>query len=90
MTTGPFANRTLHVGPLETTTDYCFARKWNETKGLSYGARSNIDACYEFGGDEFEEFYGCLAYYPHITGHKATGGVVSLPAYPDLFYSDSH
>ncbi|RDI82366.1 hypothetical protein Vi05172_g7687 [Venturia inaequalis] len=89
VTTGPFANRTLHVGPLESTTDYCFARKWNETKGLDYSARSHVDACYAFGGDEFESFYGCMAYYPHIGGHQATGGVMtdvdSSPGDP-LFY----
>ena len=74
---GPFANRTEHVGPLETTTDYCFARKFNQTKGLSYGARSNVDACYEYGGSEFEAFYNCMALYPHIAGHQAVGSVVS-------------
>jgi tyrosinase len=77
VTTGPFANRTEHIGPLEETTDYCFARKWNMRKGLDYGARAHVDDCYEFGGNEFEDFYGCMAYYPHIAGHQATGGVVS-------------
>ncbi|KAH8648988.1 hypothetical protein BGZ60DRAFT_509291 [Tricladium varicosporioides] len=76
VTTGPFANRTLHVGPLETTTDYCFARKWNETKGLDYGRRTHVDSCYEYV--DFESFYGCMAYYPHIAGHQATGGVLIL------------
>lgn len=77
VTTGPFANRTEHVGPLETTTDYCFAHKWNEIKGLNYGARSNVDDCYEYGADDFESFYRCMAYYPHVAGHQAAGGVVS-------------
>lgn len=82
VTTGTFANRTIHVGPLETTTDYCFARKWNETKGLDYGSRSHVDDCYEF--TDFESFYGCMAYYPHIAGHQATGGVVSFPYYRSI------
>jgi len=79
VTEGPFANRTLYVGPLETTTEegYCFQRKWNETKGMEYGKREHVDDCYEF--DDFVEFYGCMAYYPHIAGHQATGGVVRLP-----------
>lgn len=72
---GPFANRTLHVGPLETTTDYCFARKFNATKGLYYGARARVNDCYEF--DDFPSFYGCMAYYPHIAGHQAVGGVMT-------------
>lgn len=78
VTTGPFANRTLHVGPLLTTTEegYCFARKFNETKGLSYGARANVEACYEI--ELYDDFYGCMAYLPHIAGHQATGGVVSF------------
>ncbi|KAI9055630.1 hypothetical protein LZ554_000574 [Drepanopeziza brunnea f. sp. 'monogermtubi'] len=77
VTTGPFANRTEHIGPLEQTTDYCFARKFNETKGLIYGARANVDACYEFGSAEYESFYNCMAYAPHIAGHQATGGVMT-------------
>ena len=77
VTTGPFANRTEHIGPLEMTTDYCFARKFNQPKGLAYGARANIDACYEYGAEDFGAFYGCMAYFPHIAGHQATGGVVS-------------
>jgi tyrosinase len=77
VTTGPFGNRTEHIGPLELTTDYCFARKWNMTKGLDYGARSHVDDCYEYGGDEFESYFGCMAYYPHIAGHQATGGVMA-------------
>jgi tyrosinase len=76
VTTGPIANRVEHVGPLEKTADYCFARKWNDTKGLDYGARSHADDCYEYGADDFESCYGCMAYYPHISGHQATGGVV--------------
>lgn len=87
VTTGPFANRTEHIGPLETTTDYCFARKFNQTKGLDYGARSHVDDCYEFS--DFEDFYGCMAYYPHIAGHQAVGGIMtdvdSSPGDP-LFY----
>ncbi|KAF8853630.1 hypothetical protein BDZ45DRAFT_729363 [Acephala macrosclerotiorum] len=77
VTTGPFASRIEHTGRLEETTDYCFARKFNQTKGLSYGARSNVEDCYEFGGEDFEDFYGCMAYYPHIAGHQATGGVMT-------------
>lgn len=78
VTTGPFANRTEHIGPLEETTDYCFARKFNQSKRVSYGARANIDAGYEFGGVELEDFYGYMALYPHVAGHQAVGGVVSL------------
>jgi len=44
---------------------------------VSYGARANVDACYEFGGREFKDFYGCMALYPHITRQQAGGGVVS-------------
>ncbi|KAH9219820.1 hypothetical protein DL95DRAFT_457086 [Leptodontidium sp. 2 PMI_412] len=77
VTTGPFTNRTEYIGPLEQTTDYCFARKFNQTKGLAYGAEVNVDACYEYGGTDFESFYGCMAYLPHIAGHQATGGVMT-------------
>ncbi|PVH82456.1 hypothetical protein DL98DRAFT_547905 [Cadophora sp. DSE1049] len=75
--TGPFANRTEHIGLLELTTDYCFTRKCNQTKGLAYGARANVDACYDYGAEDFEAFYGCMAYLPHIAGHQATGGVMT-------------
>ncbi|KAK6586432.1 hypothetical protein PZA11_001489 [Diplocarpon coronariae] len=75
--TGPFANRTLHIGPLLQTTDYCFARKFNQTKGLSYGARANVDACYEYGATDFQSFHKCMAYLPHIAGHQATAGVMT-------------
>lgn len=57
---GPFANRTLHIGPLEKTTDYCFAREFNNTRGVEFGARSNVDACYEFDDEDFESFFGCM------------------------------
>lgn len=87
VTSGPFANRTLHVGPLEETTDYCFKRNWSQAKGLDFGARSHVDDCYEF--DDFEAFYGCMAYYPHISGHKATGGVVSFAVFLMLLTSDA-
>ncbi|KAE9372718.1 Di-copper centre-containing protein [Stipitochalara longipes BDJ] len=45
--------------------------------GLSYGARSNVDACYEYGGSKFEAFYESMALYPHMTGHQAVGGVMT-------------
>jgi hypothetical protein len=77
--TGPFANRTEHIAPLEQTTDYCFARNFNQTKGLSYAARANVDDCYEFDGSDFDGFYNCMAYLPHIGGHQGVGGVVSFP-----------
>ncbi|RDW89637.1 hypothetical protein BP6252_01669 [Coleophoma cylindrospora] len=75
VTTGSFANRTEHIGPLEETTDYCFARNFNQTKGLTWGARSQTDACYEYS--DFTDFYGCMAYAPHIAGHQATGGIMT-------------
>ena len=74
---GPFVNRTEHVGPLEEATDYCFARRFNQTKGLSYGARSNVDACYEYGGSEFDAFYEYMALYPHIARHQAVSRIRS-------------
>ncbi|EKD21315.1 uncharacterized protein L3040_000650 [Drepanopeziza brunnea f. sp. 'multigermtubi'] len=77
VTTGAFANRTEHIGPLEQTTDYCFAREFNQTKGLMWGARANIDACYEFGSADFEAFSECMAFAPHIAGHRATGGIMT-------------
>ncbi|KAH7412928.1 hypothetical protein BKA64DRAFT_703041 [Cadophora sp. MPI-SDFR-AT-0126] len=77
VTTGPFANRTEHTGPLELTTDYCFARKFNQTKGLAYRARANVDACYEYCWEDFEASNGCMAYLPHIAGHQATSGVMT-------------
>jgi tyrosinase len=77
VTSGPFANRTQHVGPLEQTTDYCFSRKFNETKGLEWGLRAKVDECYQFGGKEFDSFYNCMALYPHIAGHQAVGGVMT-------------
>ena len=45
---------------------------------MSYGARVNVDACYEFGGREFKDFYGRMALYLHIFGHQAVGSVVSF------------
>lgn len=79
VTTGPFANRTMHIGPLEETTDYCFKRDWDNTVGAGDAAQENVDACYAY--NDYLEFWECLIDLPHVAGHGGTGGVVSL-AFP--------
>lgn len=74
VTTGPFANRTMHIGPMEATTDYCFKRDWNNTLGVEDAAQENVDACYAY--NDYESFWECLIALPHVAGHGGTGGVV--------------
>ncbi|KAF8853844.1 hypothetical protein BDZ45DRAFT_657373 [Acephala macrosclerotiorum] len=74
VTTGPFANRTMHIGPMEATTDYCFKRDWDNTLGVADASQENVDECYAY--NDYASFWECLIALPHVAGHGGTGGVM--------------
>ncbi|CZR52293.1 related to monophenol monooxygenase (tyrosinase) [Phialocephala subalpina] len=70
---GPFANRTMHIGPDEETTNYCFTRIWNNAVIEQAGAAS-VAECY--ANNDYESFWPCAWGGPHSAGHGGTGGVM--------------
>jgi tyrosinase len=72
---GPFANRTMHIGPDEETTNYCFTRIWNNAFIEQAGAAS-VAECY--ANNDYDSFWPCAWGGPHSAGHGGTGGVVSI------------
>ncbi|KAE8382375.1 tyrosinase, partial [Aspergillus bertholletiae] len=76
VTTGPFANRTTHMGPRNQTTSYCFWRSINETLS-STGVPSLVDEC--LAKATYYEMWRCVDLNPHASGHRGTGGVMEDP-----------
>lgn len=76
VTTGPFANRTEHIGPLEETTDYCFKRIWDNDYGVATELSTVIDDCYSY--NDYAGFWYCVSGTLHLGGHAGVGGLVSL------------
>jgi len=56
VTTGPFADYTLHLGPGKEVTDHCLTRKINNKN--TGAAQSVVDGCLAM--DSFEDFWPCI------------------------------
>ncbi|TVY17755.1 Tyrosinase ustQ [Lachnellula arida] len=74
VTSGPFANRTMTVGPDEETTDYCFSRDWNNTQGVIYASQEELDYCDSY--NDFGDYNPCTLQGPHSSGHGGVAGVM--------------
>lgn len=70
---GPFANMTLHLGPLYEITDHCLSRSQSES-GIARASVANIETCMEL--ENYTTCYDCLSENPHTSGHAAVGGVM--------------
>ncbi|KAI5805056.1 hypothetical protein EDC01DRAFT_610472, partial [Geopyxis carbonaria] len=71
---GPFANYTLHIGPVYEVTDHCIARNFNPDMGR-LASRENVDRC--LAEERLEEAWPCIEGGPHVAGHAGIGGVMN-------------
>ena len=82
---GAFANTTEYMGPglANTPSGYCLDRDWT-SQYIQYSTTENIETCTKYG--DYYSFMNCMvATYtsPHVAGHNASGGIVSvIVAYP--------
>ena len=72
---GPFANRTLHLGPIYEVTDHCISRSWN-SESFKWANQTYLDVV--FAAENYEEAWPLFSSWPHTAGHAAIGGVVSI------------
>ncbi|ETS73735.1 hypothetical protein PFICI_14681 [Pestalotiopsis fici W106-1] len=74
ITTGPFANLTLHLRRLGVDpSDYCLSRSLNLAQ-LQQASQSNLDKCMAI--DNYTSAWECWHSSPHNAGHGGTGGVM--------------
>ena len=68
VTTGPFADYTLHLGPGTEVTDHCLTRKFNNF--VSGAAQTTVDACLAM--ESFEDAWPCIENGgPHTAGRTS-------------------
>lgn len=69
VSTGPFADYTLHLGPGQKVTDHCLTREiGNYDRGLGASQKS-VDTC--MGKDSFEDAWPCIENNgPHYAGRE--------------------
>lgn len=71
---GPFANRTIYIGPYETLSPegYCFKRQWNETIMQINSTSTIVDYCNS--QSTYFDYWMCAFNGPHVAGHVGVGG----------------
>ena len=76
ITTGRFANYTLHTGPGYANTEHCIDRKIDDpTSALT--ASSYVNECLAL--PDYAAAWPCIAGSPHAGGHNGVGGEMSNP-----------
>ncbi|KAJ0118780.1 hypothetical protein J7T55_013034 [Diaporthe amygdali] len=75
LTEGPFANTTEYIGPMLEYTTYCQKRIWDNEYGITTGNSTLINLCNSY--ETYEDFWYCIAYWPHHGAHTATGGLMA-------------
>lgn len=73
ITDGPFANLTLHLGPIYEVTDHCLSRSLS-ANSITWANQTYLDACY--AAEDYETAYPLFSSSPHTAGHAAVGGVM--------------
>ncbi|KAI5797344.1 hypothetical protein DFH27DRAFT_561879 [Peziza echinospora] len=76
ITTGPFANYTLHIGPGTLNTAHCISRDVNDGGG-ALAAAPNINDC--LAQASYAAFWPCVNGLPHGAGHGGVGGEMTNP-----------
>jgi tyrosinase len=71
---GPFANTTLHLGPIYEVTDHCISRSLNSVS-IAWANQTYLDECY--AAQNYSAAWPLFSSHPHTAGHAAVGGVVS-------------
>ncbi|KAH8826787.1 hypothetical protein DL96DRAFT_1709936 [Flagelloscypha sp. PMI_526] len=86
VSTGPFANLTLHVGPGTQVTNHCLSRAVSD-RGSDAAAQSYVDTCLAY--TDFSSAWQCIESTPHAAGHAGVGSemvnVASSPNDPLFF-----
>ncbi len=81
---GPFANLTLHLGPVYEITDHCLSRSIN-SNAIAWANQTYLDTVY--AATNYSDAWPLFSSWPHTSGHATVAGVVSpthtpLPATP--------
>ena len=67
VTTGPFSDYILHLGPGQNLTNHCLTREINNVN-ITRNSQSAIDRCLAF--DTFENAWPCIENGPHAVGRR--------------------
>ena len=73
ITDGPFANSTLHLGPVYEITDHCISRSLN-SKAILWANQTYLDECY--AAKNYSAAWPLFSSHLHTAGHAAVAGVV--------------
>jgi hypothetical protein len=74
ITDGPFANTTLHLGPIYEVTDHCISRSLNSV-AIAWANQTYLDECY--AAQNYSVAWPLFSSHPHTAGHAAVAGTVS-------------
>ncbi|KAH8670203.1 hypothetical protein BGZ60DRAFT_527687 [Tricladium varicosporioides] len=73
ITDGPFANMTLHLGPVYEVTDHCLSRSLNEN-AILWANQTYLDTV--MAATDYSEAWPLFSSWPHTAGHAAIGEVM--------------
>lgn len=70
---GPFANITLHLGPIYEVTDHCISRSLN-SDAIKWANQTYLDIV--FAAQNYSAAWPLFSSWPHTAGHAAISGVM--------------
>jgi tyrosinase len=76
---GPFANVTLHLGPIYDVTDHCISRSLN-SEAILWANQTYLDVV--FAAQNYSAAWPLFSSWPHTAGHAAVAGVVRFDDTP--------